>query len=56
MTEVSVDDVLKGFSIGKMIPCIICKAIIDHIGQDLESKSDFYSCANCIFTINEPRK
>ena len=60
VTEVFVDDVvnevMKGFSITKLITCPICKATIDLIGQDIESESNFYFCANCGFTINKPRK
>jgi hypothetical protein len=59
VTEVFVDDVvdevLKGFS-SKLITCPICRATIDLIGQDLESESNFYFCANCGFTISKPRK
>jgi len=60
VTEVFVDDVvdevMKGFSSTKLITCPICKATIDLIGQDLESESNFYFCANCGFTINKTRK
>ena len=60
VTEVFVEDVvdqiLKGFSNSKLIPCPICKATIDLIGQDLESESNFYFCANCGYTLHKPRK
>ena len=59
MTEIFVDEVvdevMKGFSCSKMITCPICKATIDLIGQDLESDSNFYYCANCGFTINKQK-
>ena len=60
VTEVFVDEVvnevMKGFSGGKLVMCPICRSTIDIIGQDLESESNFYFCANCGFTINKPRK
>jgi len=60
VTEVFVEDVvdqiLKGFSNSKLIPCPICKATIDLIGQDLESESNFYFCANCGLTLPKPRE
>ena len=60
MTEVFVDEVvdevMKGFSLSKLMMCPICKATIDLIGQDLESESNFYFCANCGFTITKPRR
>ena len=51
-----VDEVLKGFSSSKLIMCPICRSTINIIGQDLESESNFYFCANCGFTIRKPRK
>jgi hypothetical protein len=46
-----VEEVLQGFSINKIISCPICRATIDCIGQELESDSNFYYCANCGFSI-----
>jgi len=51
-----VNEVLNGFTNSKLITCPICKAAIDLIGQDLESESNFYFCANCGYTLHKPRK
>ena len=60
MTEVFVDEVvdevINGFHGDKVISCPICRAIIDLMGQDLQSMSNYYFCANCGFTINRPKK
>ena len=57
MTEVFVDEVvnevMKGFPMNKLIICPICKATIDLIGQNLESESNFYFCANCGLTLHK---
>ena len=46
-----VNEVLLGFDNKKIVTCPICGASIDLIGQDLESESNFYICANCGFKI-----
>ena len=46
-----VNEVLSGFDNKKMVTCPICRASIDLIGQDLESESDVYVCANCGFKV-----
>ena len=43
----TVEEILQGFSIKRIITCPICKATIDCISQELESESNFYYCANC---------
>ena len=48
-----VNEVLNGFSQNILIPCPICKATIDCVGQDIESDSNFYFCANCGFSIKK---
>ena len=40
----------------KIIACPNCRATIDLIGQDIESESNFYFCANCGLVISKPRK
>jgi len=46
-------EVLSGFNNSKLVACPTCRAILDLIGQDLESDSDFYECANCGFKIKK---
>ena len=52
----TVEEILQGFSIKRIITCPICKATIDCISQELESESNLYYCANCGHTIKKPEK
>jgi len=47
-----VNAILNGFSENKLITCPICKNTIDCRKQDVETKSNFYYCSKCGFTIS----
>jgi hypothetical protein len=56
LVEETVDEILFNFTLGKLMTCPICRAIMDLTGQKLESDSNFYFCANCGFTIAREMK
>ena len=47
-----VDSILKGFSENKMVKCPVCRNTIDCTKQDSETKSNFYYCSKCGFTLS----